>query len=103
MKRETGFKPLLFDVNLYRYTLGQLSRVATINLDNTQVAAVPEEVLKGCGALVTLSLHGCPIRVDMLEATPGYAGFAQRVKGKHSKKIHGGAMVGLYTLNSVDP
>lgn len=125
-------------------TLGKLTRLTTVHLDNTQVAAVSSEVLTGCTALVTLSLHGCPIRADMLEATPGYAAFAERMRGegsgplvwsarerrsfsfrpfsssgarvnnagrrvsrrpgtlipgKHSKKIHGGAMVGSRGLD----
>lgn len=55
--------------------------------------------MRGCTSLATLSLHSCPIRLDALEETPGYAAFAERVKGKHSKKIHGGAMVGSRGLD----
>ena len=70
-----------------------------MTLDNTALATVPEEVFTGCAQLVTLSMHGCPIRQDMMEATPGYAEFFKRVQGKHSAKIHGGAMIGSKGLD----
>jgi hypothetical protein len=39
--------------------LGRLARLKTLNADGTGVAAVPSALLLGCGALHTLSLHGC--------------------------------------------
>jgi Leucine-rich repeat (LRR) protein len=39
--------------------LGRLTRLAELRLDDCAVAAVPAEVLRGCVALQTLSLHGC--------------------------------------------
>ena len=34
-----------------------------------------------------------------MEATPGYTEFFKRVQGKHSAKIHGGAMIGSKGLD----
>ncbi|PNG99662.1 hypothetical protein TSOC_014554, partial [Tetrabaena socialis] len=70
--------------------LGQLKRLKTLQLDNNRVCAVPSEVLTGCVALQTLSLHGCPIKPDALQETPGFAEFDERRKSKYNKASGGG-------------
>lgn len=47
--------------------LGGLKRLKALQLDNNRVFAIPSDLLFGCGALQTLSLHGCPIRPDELQ------------------------------------
>ncbi|GLC43890.1 hypothetical protein PLESTB_000919800 [Pleodorina starrii] len=74
--------------------LGQLKRLKTLQLDNNRVFAVPSEVLFGCVALQTLSLHGCPIKPDELQETPGFKEFDERRKSKYDKVIAGGALLG---------
>jgi Leucine-rich repeat (LRR) protein len=80
-------------------SLGRLTKLSALHLDNSGVTEIPTEVLTGCVALVTLNLHGCPIELDRLEETYGYDAFAARVRGKHSKKIAGGAMIGSRGLD----
>lgn len=53
--------------------LGRLRRLKVLQLDGNAVAAVPPEVLHGCTALATLSLHDNPISPDALAATDGCA------------------------------
>lgn len=53
--------------------LGSLRRLKLLQLDGNRVAAVPPQVLHGCTALATLSLHDNPITPDVLAATDGCA------------------------------
>ena len=80
-------------------SLGALTRLRVLNMERTRVSAVPPEVFKGCVSLVTMSLHGCPVDADAIEETDGFAQYAERVRDKHGKKIHGGAMVGSRGLD----
>ncbi len=52
----------------------QLKRIKTLQLDNNRIFAVPPDVLFGCTALQTLSLHGCPIKPDELQVGAAAAG-----------------------------
>ncbi|KXZ55866.1 hypothetical protein GPECTOR_2g1417 [Gonium pectorale] len=74
--------------------LGALKRLKTLQLDNNPLTAVPSELLFGCAALQTLSLHGCPVRPDDLQETPGFKEFDERRKNKYNKVIAGGALLG---------
>ncbi|GIL70394.1 hypothetical protein Vretimale_3584 [Volvox reticuliferus] len=74
--------------------LGQLKRLKMLQLDNNRIFAVPPDVLYGCTALQTLSLHGCPIKPDDLQETPGFKEFDERRKSKYDKVIAGGALLG---------
>lgn len=80
-------------------SLGALTRLRVLNVDGTLVNGVPPEVFIGCASLVTMSLHGCPVRADAIEETEGFAEYAARVRDKHGKKIQGGAMVGSRGLD----
>lgn len=72
--------------------LGRLRRLKTLNADGAAaLAAVPPELLRGCTSLQTLSLHGCPITAEALQATDGFQEFEARRRGKFSKIIAGGA------------
>lgn len=73
--------------------LGGLTRLKTLQLDNNGVSGVPPELLHGCSALQTLSLHGNPIKPDTLAATDGFEAFEARRRGKYDKAIAGGALL----------
>lgn len=79
--------------------LGFCKRLRDLACDGAPVTTVPGEILVRCDRLVRLSLHDCPIDVSRLEETPGWASYEARVKGKHSKTIAGGAMVGARGLD----
>ncbi|KAI8475259.1 MAG: leucine-rich repeat family protein [Monoraphidium minutum] len=70
--------------------LGRLGRLKELLADGTAVAAVPPALLKGCAALQTLGLHGCPITAERLQETEGFDEFEARRRGKFSKIIAGG-------------
>ncbi|KAL4428053.1 hypothetical protein ABPG75_002142 [Micractinium tetrahymenae] len=74
--------------------LGRLRRLKLLQLDGNLVAAVPPEVLHGCTALATLSLHDNPISPDALAATDGFAAYEARRQGKYTKTLAGGALLG---------
>ena len=87
-------------VDVIDASLGALTRLRVLNMERTRVSAVPPEVFEGCVSLVTMSLHGCPlIDADAIEETSGFKAYAARVRDKHGKKIHGGAMVGSRGLD----
>jgi Leucine-rich repeat (LRR) protein len=73
--------------------LGECPRLTSLVLDGCSVQTVPSAILAKCERLVTLSLHGCPVDVGRLEETEGWRAHAARVRGKHFKKIAGGAMI----------
>ncbi|KAG2498295.1 hypothetical protein HYH03_003556 [Edaphochlamys debaryana] len=75
-------------------SLGDLKKLKTLNVDNNKVLSVPQEILFGCVSLQTLSLHGCPIKPDDLQETPGFKEFDERRKSKYNKVIAGGALLG---------
>ena len=59
--------------------LGKLASLKILTADNTGLSGVPGEVLRGCGALHTLSVRGCQsIDIENLRATPGYEDFETR-------------------------
>ncbi|GFR46878.1 hypothetical protein Agub_g8519 [Astrephomene gubernaculifera] len=80
-------------------SLERLKRLKTLQLDNNRIHAVPSQVLYGCTALQTLSLHGCPIKPDDLQETPGFKEFDERRKSKYNKAIAGGALLGSRGLD----
>lgn len=80
-------------------SLGKLGRLRTIMADACAIVAVPAEVLQGCGALQTLSLHGNPITFADVAATPGYQQFEQRRAAKFTKAIMGGVLLGSAGLD----
>ena len=79
--------------------LGSCENLRSLACDGSPVRAVPEAILTRCDRLATLSLHGCPIDIARLEDTRGWTAHAARVKGKHSKTVAGGAMVGARGLD----
>ena len=48
---------------------------------------MPAAVLRGCGALATLGLHGNPISVEQLRESDGFAEFNARRCAKHDKQV----------------
>ncbi|GIL47348.1 hypothetical protein Vafri_4192 [Volvox africanus] len=82
------------DLAVIPAALGQLKRLKMLQLDNNRIFAVPPDVLYGCTVLQTLSLHGCPIKPDDLQDTPGFKEFDERRKSKYDKVIAGGALLG---------
>ncbi len=62
--------------------LGGLKRLKALQLDNNRVFGVPSDLLNGCIALQTLSLHGCPIKPDELQVTWAAAQLEERRGGK---------------------
>jgi hypothetical protein len=79
--------------------LGALTSLAALRLDDNALSGVPEALLAGCSALTTLSLHGNPVTLEALQATPGWAAFDARQRGKQSKRVAGGVMLGARGLD----
>jgi Leucine-rich repeat (LRR) protein len=79
--------------------LGSLPRLALLQLDDNALRGVPSELLRGCGALTTLSLHGNPVTIDALEAIDGWAEFDARQRAKQSKRVAGGVLIGARGLD----
>mmetsp|Transcript_4335 Transcript_4335/g.13935 ORF Transcript_4335/g.13935 Transcript_4335/m.13935 type:complete len:286 (-) Transcript_4335:385-1242(-) len=80
--------------------LGALTRLKRLNLDNNSIPTVPEEVYKGCSSLITLSLHGNPVDLLVLQKVPGYDEFEARRADKHGRQIQGGVMIGSAGLDT---
>jgi hypothetical protein len=59
-------------------SLGSLSKLKVLQADANSIATVPGELLQGCSALHTLSLHSNPITPAELEGTPGYQEYDAR-------------------------
>ncbi|KAG2451482.1 hypothetical protein HYH02_004080 [Chlamydomonas schloesseri] len=87
------------DLAVVPAALGGLKRLKALQLDNNRVFAVPSDLLYGCVALQTLSLHGCPIKPDELQETPGFKEFDERRKQKYDKVLAGGALLGARGLD----
>jgi len=81
--------------------LGALPRLALLQLDDNALTAsgLPSQLLRGCGALSTLSLHGNPVTLDALEAVDGWADFDARQRAKQSKRVAGGVLIGARGLD----
>jgi len=75
-------------------SVSRLLKLKILNLDNNQIKDVPSEVLLHCVALNTLSLHGCPIKPDVLQANPAFDTFEKRRREKYDKVIAGGVLMG---------
>lgn len=80
-------------------TLSSLQRLKTIDLDGNRVMAVPSAILRGCTALATLSLHDNPITPEALQLTEGFAAFEARRRGKDSKGLASGVLLGRRALD----
>lgn len=48
---------------------------------------MPPEVLTGCAALATLSLHGNPVTAEELREMPGWRQFDERRRSKYDKQV----------------
>jgi Leucine-rich repeat (LRR) protein len=70
-------------------SLGGLAKLKTLSCDATSVQSVPKEVFKGCTALTFLSLKRCPVNVNELRLTPGFAEFDARRVQSRNKQIAG--------------
>ncbi|KAL6752608.1 hypothetical protein V8C86DRAFT_2752114 [Haematococcus lacustris] len=79
--------------------LGRLQQLKIFNLDNNRVSTVPAELLLGCAALHTLSLHGNPITPDALQSNPAFDAFEKRRRQKYDRSIAGGVMLGSRGLD----
>lgn len=79
--------------------LGSLSKLKVLQADTNSIAAVPGQLLQGCSALHTLSLHSNPITPAELESTPGYTEYDARRRGKYDKVLAGGALLGSAGLD----
>ncbi len=55
----------------------------------TRLKGVPVAVLRNCGALATLTLHGNPVTVEQLRESDGFAEFNARRCAKHDKQVPG--------------
>lgn len=64
-----------------------LKALRTLNLTGNRVGAVPPAVLTGARSLATLALHGCPITMEELRETPGFAAFEARRVAKYDKQV----------------
>lgn len=81
-------------------SLGRLTRLRLLNLDaNPRLGGVPEDVLRGCVALATLSLHGCGCTAAALHAAPGWAEMEARIEARHRASVAGGVMPGARGLD----
>jgi Leucine-rich repeat (LRR) protein len=75
-------------------SLAGCGRLCALALDrNAALAVLPAGLLGGCGALHTLTLHGCAIDAEGLAATPGYAAYEGRRRKRFDKAIGGGALL----------
>ncbi|MCO5600447.1 hypothetical protein L7F22_054560 [Adiantum nelumboides] len=68
-------------------SLGQITKLKVLNLDHNALKTFPNEVLKGCLELATLSLHGNELTVEYLRQLEGWAEFDIRRRAKHSKQL----------------
>ncbi|KAH7433948.1 hypothetical protein KP509_07G094000 [Ceratopteris richardii] len=68
-------------------SLGQLTKMKVLNLDHNALRSFPNEVLKGCVELTTLSLHGNELTIQYLRQLEGWAEFDVRRRAKHSKQL----------------
>ncbi len=48
---------------------------------------IPQEVLTGCAALATLSLHGNPVTAEAMREMPGWKQFDERRRSKYDKQV----------------
>lgn len=55
------------------------------------VSSVPREVLRA-PSLNCISFHSCPVTVQQLRDTEGWAEFDQRRRARHSKAMDGGVL-----------
>ena len=76
--------------------LGSCARLQSLVLDQNPLpaAGLPAQLL-ACASLTTLSLHGCAgCSLEALEKLPGWAAFDARQRGKQSKRVAGGVLLG---------
>lgn len=52
-----------------------------------RLKGMPAAVLRGCGALATLGLHGNPVTLEQLRESDGFAEFNARRCAKHDKQV----------------
>eukprot|EP00271_Cylindrocystis_brebissonii_P019018 TRINITY_DN5592_c0_g1_i1.p1 TRINITY_DN5592_c0_g1~~TRINITY_DN5592_c0_g1_i1.p1 ORF type:complete len:275 (+),score=43.33 TRINITY_DN5592_c0_g1_i1:137-961(+) len=77
----------------------QLKNLKTLGLDQNRVSKLPPSLLIDCRALQTLSLHGNPITVEVVEQMDGYAAFEGRRRDKVDKQLAGNVMMDLNKLD----
>ena len=80
-------------------SLGRLTRLRAALLDSNAIAAIPAQLLLGCSALQTLSLHGNPVTLEVLQSTDGWAQFNARQLDKQGKRVAGGVLLGADGLD----
>lgn len=68
-------------------SLGQITKLKALNLDRNALKTFPNEVLKGCLELATLSLHGNELTIEYLRQLEGWEEFDTRRRAKHSKQL----------------
>ena len=59
------------------------SRVPTV----PRVHSLPEQLLRGCTMLATLSVHGNPLVAERMRELPGFDVYDARRKAKHDKQV----------------
>ena len=64
-------------------------KVLSADTNHISCAGVPSELLRGCGALTTLSLHGNPCTIEELREIDGYAELDARRRAKADKVLQG--------------
>ncbi len=81
-------------LNAVPAALGELTRLRSLLLVDNQLRTLPSQLLLGCVALSTLLLHGNPISLEALDATPGWKEAQERTRGKNAKRVAGGVLLG---------
>ena len=67
--------------------LSALGSLQVVLADNNLLRGLPPALLEACTALHTLSLHGCPLTVEALRGTAGWAAFDARRRAKYDKQV----------------
>ena len=67
--------------------MASLPRLQRLDLEDNKLSSFPSAILENCASLHTLLLQGNPMSADDLAATPGYADFERRRRGKYDKVI----------------
>ncbi|XP_024541516.1 LRR repeats and ubiquitin-like domain-containing protein At2g30105 [Selaginella moellendorffii] len=68
-------------------SIGELRKLKSLLLANNALKEFPASILKGCGELNSLDLHGNPITIEALREIDGWEEFDARRKAKYDKQM----------------
>ncbi|ONL94936.1 LAP4 protein [Zea mays] len=71
----------------------------SLSLNGNKIRQLPQNLLKDCTALQSLSLHDNPITMDQFQQMDGFGEFEARRRKKFDKQIDSGVMMGSTALD----